>query len=382
MLGLFRSQKDVRNDTEIQTSRKKQLYVLTHLFENRRCADCDAPGPEWVSVTIGIFICSSCASIHRLLGPKISRVKALNRDQWEEAEILNLKEVGNTVAKSIYEKHVPRYYRRCKNGDPVVLKEEWIRAKYERKEFMKQPEGLSFFKKGFLEGYLWKRGKLDSQYNRRKFILTQDNGVFILKYFNDNAEVTPKAVFKITEVNATFSPNRVHPNGLHIMHESRRNSNTMTRNIFVYSDTGKEIVDWYMAIRAAKLHSLMVAFPSTNPKELAKNLTRDFVFEGYLYKTGPNPNSAYQRRYFMLDDRKLMYFSDPMDSHPKGEIVIGEKCDGFAVKGRIPSGFSDRGYGFILICPGRTWLLSADTEREREAWLRVLTGVIYGTPTQ
>lgn len=88
----------------------------------------------------------------------------------------------------------------------------------------------------------------------------------------------------------------------------------ITRNIFVYADEGKVIVDWYTAIRAAKLHSLTVAFPTTSPLELADHLTRDFSHEGYLYKTGPRVGDAYRRRYFLLDDRKLMYSNDPMVS--------------------------------------------------------------------
>ena len=124
------------------------------------------------------------------------------------------------------------------------------------------------------------------------------------------SESKPKAVIKIHEINVVFSPQKVHPQGMQIAFMK----DGQTRNIFVYSDDAKGIVDWYTAIRAAKLHSLTVAFPTTSPRELALHLTRDFTLEGYLYKTGPRVGDAYRRRYFLLDDRKLMYSNDPMVS--------------------------------------------------------------------
>lgn len=72
------------------------------------------------------------------------------------------------------------------------------------------------------------------------------------------------------------------------------------------------IVDWYMAVRAAKLHHLQIAFPTTSTRELALYLTRDFIYEGFLVKRGPQVGHAYRRRYFVLDDRKLLYLDHPL----------------------------------------------------------------------
>lgn len=38
------------------------------------CADCHTPHPRWASVNLGVFLCVSCASIHRKLGTHRSRV--------------------------------------------------------------------------------------------------------------------------------------------------------------------------------------------------------------------------------------------------------------------------------------------------------------------
>ena len=65
-----------------------------------------------------------------------------------------------------------------------VLKEQWIRAKYERKEFVNPSDSEAGYCRGFIEGYLWKRAKKDNKFQRRKFLLTQESGTFVLKYFN------------------------------------------------------------------------------------------------------------------------------------------------------------------------------------------------------
>ena len=61
-----------------------------------------------------------------------------------------------------------------------MLREQWIRAKYERREFMNIDQQT--YLKGLLEGYLWKRGKNDSKFNRRRFVLNETENT--LKYFN------------------------------------------------------------------------------------------------------------------------------------------------------------------------------------------------------
>ena len=60
-----------------------------------------------------------------------------------------------------------------------VVREQWIRAKYERKEFVNKCEAV--YTRGYLEGYLWKRGKEDGKFLLRKFVLSEAEGC--LKYF-------------------------------------------------------------------------------------------------------------------------------------------------------------------------------------------------------
>lgn len=180
-----------------------------------------------------------------------------------------------------------------------VLIEQWIRAKYERLEFSlnDRPNYTS----GHMEGFLMKRGKEDSRYQPRKFILSDVDDT--LKYHVKESR-DPKAILRISELNVAFAPQKIgHSNSMQLTYMK----DGSTRHIYVYHDDPEVINNWYMAIRCAKLHRLQVAFPSATESELVSLLTRDFPKEGWLQKTGPRPSDGYKRRWFTLDNRKLMY---------------------------------------------------------------------------
>lgn len=76
----------------------------------------------------------------------------------------------------------------------------------------------------------------------------------------------------------------------------------------------QDVVEWYTGIRGAKLYHMQIAFPTTPVEDLVPFLTRDFSIEGWLWKTGPRVGDAYKKRWFILDDRKLMYLEHPLVS--------------------------------------------------------------------
>ena len=78
--------------------------------------------------------------------------------------------VGMTLLKNKY-----NYYFYCS-----VLREQWIRAKYQRLEFVEVDKQT--YLQGHKEGYLWKRGKEDKKFLQRKFILDEKSNT--LKYYN------------------------------------------------------------------------------------------------------------------------------------------------------------------------------------------------------
>ncbi|XP_013140177.1 PREDICTED: arf-GAP with dual PH domain-containing protein 1-like isoform X2 [Papilio polytes] len=348
---------------------EKLLQELLKKSGNNVCADCGSEDPDWASYNLGIFICMRCASIHRSMGAHISKVKHLELDRWEDSQVQRMKEVGNTAAKNKYEERVPPCYRRPTKNDPQVLIEQWIRAKYEREEFC-HPERQTYLS-GYMEGFLMKRGKEDSRYQRRKFVLNENEDT--LKYHvKENKE--PKGVLRLSELNVAFAPAKIgHMNSMQLTFMK----DGSTRHIYVYHEDPEVINYWYMAIRCAKLHLLQVAFPSTPQSDLILRLPKDFAREGWLWKTGPRSSDAHRRRWFTLDNRKLMYHDEPLDAYPKGEIFIGHESNGYCIKvSNTGNGCKEARFPFHVVTPERTYSLAASSHEERAAWLAVIQHAI------
>lgn len=102
---------------------------------NGSCVDCEGQNPDWSSLNLGSLMCIECSGIHRNLGSHISRVRSLTLDEWppELAQVMML--TGNALTNSVFEVSLHGQVK------PTVTsgreeKEKWIRAKYERKEFI------------------------------------------------------------------------------------------------------------------------------------------------------------------------------------------------------------------------------------------------------
>ncbi|CAG9322495.1 unnamed protein product [Blepharisma stoltei] len=65
--------------------------------ENTKCFDCEKPEPSFASINHGIFICSKCASNHKMLGQEISEVKSIEKDKWDISELRHLVAGGNSA---------------------------------------------------------------------------------------------------------------------------------------------------------------------------------------------------------------------------------------------------------------------------------------------
>uniref|UniRef100_A0A8C5QP10 ArfGAP with dual PH domains 1 n=1 Tax=Leptobrachium leishanense TaxID=445787 RepID=A0A8C5QP10_9ANUR len=226
---------------------------------------------------------------------------------------------------------------------------------------------------GYREGLLWKRGRDNGQFLSRKFVLSEREGA--LKYFNKNDAKEPKAIMKIEHLNATFQPAKIgNPNGLQITY-LKDNS---TRNIFVYHEDGKEIVDWYNAIRAARFHYLQVAYPGAGDIDLVPKLTRNFLNEGFMEKTGPKHTEGFKKRWFTLDDRRLMYFKDPLDAFARGEVFIGSKENRYEVQEGLPSTVQGTHwqYGITIVTPDRMFLFTCENDVDHLEWISAFRKVL------
>lgn len=248
-----------------------------------------------------------------------------------------------------------------------TVQEQWVRAKYEREEFVHPDRQI--YQEGKLEGWLNKQGKEDGRFHPRRFVLSDG----MLKYYVKESHKEPKATIPISEINAVFCPEKIgNKHGLQLSYVK----DGSTRNIFVYSEDGKTIVDWYNALRAAKLHHLQVAFPGAKESQLVPHLTRDFLREGWLWKSGPRPADQHRRRWFTLDDRKWMYHEDPLDAYPKGEIFLGHRNEGYSVQSGGPHAFKEMPFAFTVTTPHRKFVMGAESDRDRSEWITVLAKVM------
>uniref|UniRef100_A0A8C8EDU4 Arf-GAP with dual PH domain-containing protein 2 n=1 Tax=Otus sunia TaxID=257818 RepID=A0A8C8EDU4_9STRI len=340
---------------------------------NGRCADCGEPDPEWASYKLGIFICLNCSGIHRNL-PQISRVKSLRLDFWENDLIEFMKQHGNLCAKAKYQAKVPPYYYIPQSCDCLVLREQWIRAKYEREEFVATRLCQDPCSAGSHEGFLWKRGRESRQFQRRRFLLSAREGV--MKYYTKESR-GPKAIISIENLNAMFQTEKIqHAHGLQITYKT----DGQTRNLFVYHESGKEIVDWFNAIRAARYYYLRTTFPTVPEPELIPRITRNYVKEGYMEKTGPKQKEAFKVRWFCLDsqDRNLMYLKNPLDAFAQGQVFIGRMDEGYEVRAGLPQGVrvKKRKPAITVVTPMREFVFICENDREQREWIDALNGVI------
>ncbi|EGV94365.1 Ring finger protein 135 [Cricetulus griseus] len=343
---------------------------------------------------------------------------------------------GNLNVKAKFEARVPAFYyvpqvsdclvlaNHCGNGKTLqqtqltksslfrVLKEQWIRAKYERREFMADEKAVS--PPGDREVFLWKRGRNNAQFLRRRFVLLAREG--LLKYYTKEKGKTPKAVINIKDLNATFQTEKIgHPHGLQITY--RREGHT--RNLFVYHDSGKLVplitrnylkqgfmektgpknqFGWTPApaLRVMGEH----AFPGSSPREklwcliaeaglenqcddLFSKLALTFVSafamcdKRFLLLQQREP---FKKRWFALDplERRLLYYKNPLDAFEQGQVLLGRNGQGYEVCEDLPKGTRGNRWkaGLTVITPERKFIFTCPSEKEQREWLESLRDVL------
>ncbi|KAF9921426.1 hypothetical protein FBU30_008585 [Linnemannia zychae] len=136
---------------------ERLLNELLKIPVNTICCDCGAANPNWASYSLGCFLCVRCCSVHRKMGTHISKVKSITLDSWSQDDIETMKNWGNGKVNALYMPHPERH------PPPISMEgsamEQYIRSKYERKEFMEgggggsyQPSGRSAYGNTFSGG--------------------------------------------------------------------------------------------------------------------------------------------------------------------------------------------------------------------------------------
>jgi len=222
---------------------KDKMHLLLRIPGNGQCVECSQKDPEWSSMNLGIFLCIGCSGIHRNLGVHISRVRSLYLDNWKREEMEFMRDNGNKRSLSVWEPHMPPSFVRPTAEDSIIFKEQFIRAKYERKEFQTpqtSPKGELLPSK---EGFLTKQGIVVKNWKKRWFVLSGT----LLCYFRKQKDPYPKGIIQFSDartIDCVLEPidNRVNCFVVE----------TSSRSYYIIADSPKEMYEWVVALKSAR----------------------------------------------------------------------------------------------------------------------------------
>ncbi|KEY70948.1 hypothetical protein S7711_00787 [Stachybotrys chartarum IBT 7711] len=131
---------------EVDPETRSKLAALQKEAGNNICCDCNAPSPQWASPKFGIFICLTCAGVHRGLGVHISFVRSISMDAFKANEIERMRLGGNENWRKFFEEHEDTQMRGMTWDDATIAErysgevgDEWkerLTSKVEGKEYV------------------------------------------------------------------------------------------------------------------------------------------------------------------------------------------------------------------------------------------------------
>eukprot|EP00051_Salpingoeca_urceolata_P023943 m.413051 g.413051 ORF g.413051 m.413051 type:complete len:1593 (-) comp20172_c4_seq19:1349-6127(-) len=323
-----------RNPTE-DIPPEKVLEALRENRDNLSCADCGARNPDWTSINLGIVVCINCSGIHRSLGVHISKVRSTTLDEWTPSLIALVQSIGSIKSNQFWEANLTT---EKPNADSELSEREvFIRAKYERKEFVQYS--------------LEENVSLETQL--------------------EQCVVTDNLMKTVQLITAGVNKEHVDPSGSTILNLARQ-AEQMTQmellkhNGFVMSAEEEAQSAEGQALEQATGGAAIAQEPPATYKA------------GFLYKRGVH-NTDWQQRWFVYELGVLSYFRSDVDKEPAGQVAL-ESMVSLQIVNDLDVD-RDHKYCFeVMTTAGRQYLLSASSEDERLAWMVLLQENIDALP--
>ncbi|APA08802.1 hypothetical protein SS1G_02593 [Sclerotinia sclerotiorum 1980 UF-70] len=135
---------------EVDPETRSKLLDISKTNGNDRCIDCNAPSPQWASPKFGVFICLSCAGVHRGLGVHISFVRSITMDAFKAQEIERMREGGNKTWREFFDQDERNVMSGITWDDATIAErysgevgeeyKERLTAKVEKREYVPVPK--------------------------------------------------------------------------------------------------------------------------------------------------------------------------------------------------------------------------------------------------
>lgn len=104
----------------------EKLKILQENSHIQLCADCNAKSPKWVSLKFGIFLCATCAQVHRSLGNDFTNVKSINMNTFDSQMMGILDRIDNSASNAKYE---ATYYEELSYGEHLSPTNDYLISK-------------------------------------------------------------------------------------------------------------------------------------------------------------------------------------------------------------------------------------------------------------